>query len=162
MKKIVAVVAACLFIARGYTQQIEIYNADKLMKRASSKDSIYIISFFATWCGPCVKEIPMFNKLQQRYANKPVKIFLVSVDFKNDFPGKVEKFIKKKKLLPEVVWFSETNANEFIPKIEDSWQGSIPATLVLQPGQYFRQFWEGMIEEEQVQNVVDKQLSFFN
>lgn len=132
------------------------------MKRASSKDSIYIINFWATWCGPCVKEIHIFNELQARYAGKPVKVLLVSVDFKNDYPTKIEKFIKKKNLTPEVFWFSETNANEFIPKIEDSWQGSIPATLVLQPGQYFRQFWEGMIQIQQVTNVVDKQLTFFN
>jgi len=162
IKKAYFFIVAALFCTGSYAQNIEIYNADMLMKRATSKDSIYIINFWATWCGPCVKEIPMFNSLQERYAGKPVKIILVSVDFKNDYPSKIEKFIKKKKLTPEVVWFSETNANEFIPKIENTWQGSIPATLVLQPGQYFRQFWEGMIGIDQVTNVVDKQLTFFN
>lgn len=151
-----------LWMGHSYAQQIEVYNVDKLMKRASSKDSIYIIDFFATWCAPCGKEIHIFNELEKRYTGKRVKIILVSVDFKEDYPGKIEKYIRKRKLTPEVAWFSETNANEFIPKIDDSWQGSIPATLVLQPGQYFRQFWEGMTTIDKITNVVDKQLTFFN
>jgi thiol-disulfide isomerase/thioredoxin len=162
MKKICLLLIILGSFVKGQAQGIEIYNTDKLLKRASGKDSIYIINFWATWCGPCAREIPIFNKLQKMYWGKPVKILLVSLDYERDYPARIYKFIKKKKLLPQVVWFSDTDPNIFIPKIESSWQGSIPATLVLQPGQYFRQFWEGTITEDQVRNVIDKQLTFFN
>ena len=161
VKKITFFIGLLLLSISSHAQNIEIYNADMLMKRATSKDSIYIINFWATWCGPCVREIHIFNKLQEQYAGKPVKILLVSLDFEREYPGGIYKFIKKKKLLPQVVWFTEKDASS-LPKIEGSWQGTIPATLILQPGQYFRQFWEGMIGMDQITSVVDKQLTFFN
>ncbi|RYZ48834.1 MAG: hypothetical protein EOP49_17650 [Sphingobacteriales bacterium] len=70
------------------------------------------------------------------------------------------KFIKKKKLLPEVVWLSETNANKFIPVIEPSWQGSIPATLILYGKTSYRNFYEGEVTADQIGLLVDKQLAY--
>lgn len=162
VKKAYFIVAALLFCINSHAQNIAAYNAGTLMEHASSKDSIYIINFWATWCGPCVKEMYLFNALEQRYKDKPVKVILVSIDMRKNYPSKIEKFIKKKHLSPLVVWMDESDAKGLIPKLDDTWQGSIPATFVLQPGQYFRQFWEGPITIEQVTNVVDKQLSFFN
>lgn len=134
------------------------YDADKLMKRASDKDTLYIINFWATWCAPCVEEIHCFDTLQQRYAGKQVKVLLVSLDFKENYKVKIPAFIKKKGILPETVWFSETDANSFIPKIDNSWNGSIPATLVIQQGKEFRYFKEGKITVPEISAVVDKQL----
>ncbi|MBA3829700.1 MAG: TlpA family protein disulfide reductase [Taibaiella sp.] len=146
----------------SHAQSIPAYSAEMLMKRASNDDTIYVINFWATWCAPCVHELPEFNKLYDHFAGKPVKILMVSLDFKEGYPREIEKMAEKKKMREELVWLNETNANIFIPKIEDSWQGSIPATLVLQHGQYFRQFWEGAIKAESVENVVEKQLTYFN
>ena len=147
----------CLTL-QASAQKIPSYSADALMKRASSKDTIYVINFWATWCVPCVKELPAFDTLQARYQGKPVKVLLVSFDFKESYPQKIIGFINKKKVQPEVVWFNETNANEFIPKIDNSWSGSLPATLIIQPSKNFRSFTEGIITTGKVSAIVDKQL----
>ncbi|OJW82361.1 MAG: hypothetical protein BGO69_17390 [Bacteroidetes bacterium 46-16] len=159
MKKIIFI-AFC--VIAGYSvataQNIPAYNADALMKRASSGDTLYVINFWATWCVPCVKELPCFDTLQAKYKNKPVKVLLVSFDFKEAYPKKIGAFIKKKKVVPDVLWFTETNANEFIPKIERSWSGALPATLILQPSKKFRSFTEGTITTPVLADVIDKQL----
>ena len=139
-------------------QNIPAYDADALMKRASSGDSLYVINFWATWCIPCVKELPGFDTLQARYKDKPVKVLLVSFDFKENYPQKIRGFINKKKVRPDVLWFSETNANEFIPKIEGSWSGALPATLILQPSKKFRSFTEGVISVGGLSKIIDRQL----
>lgn len=141
-------------------QNIPSYKADVLMKRVSAdNDTLYVINFWATWCGPCIKELPEFDKLAEKYKGMPVKILLVSLDFKNDYPAKIQKFINKRKLAHEVVWLNETNANEFIPKIENEWQGSIPATLLLYPKREYRKFFEGMVKSSQLSILIDKQLA---
>lgn len=146
--------------ATGYSQQITSYKAEDLMKRVEQGgDTLFIINFWATWCGPCIKELPEFDDLANHYKGKPVKILLVSLDFKNDYPAKIQKFVTKKKLQHEIAWLNETNANEFIPKIENEWQGSIPATLLIMPSKGYRRFYEGMIKSEQVTTLIDKQLS---
>ncbi len=112
-------------------QKIKSYSADELLQRTSSPDTLYIVNFWATWCVPCVKELPSFNMVHDLYKGKPVKVLLVSFDFKEQYPAKLQAWVAKKKLHPEVVWFNETNPTEYIPKIAPSWEGGLPATLLI-------------------------------
>ena len=154
MKKILLLITIiiCTITAKA---QIAQYTADDIIHRTSSKDTLYIINFWATWCAPCVAELPEFNTLQTKYANMPVKVLLVSLDFKGDNTFKLEGFLKKKNIAPEVVWLSETNPNTFIPKIDDSWQGSIPATVIVSTSKQFKKFIEGTITTKQISKIVD-------
>jgi thiol-disulfide isomerase/thioredoxin len=163
MKKLAYIVLTVLMAGTAKAQNIQAYSADQLMNRITGKDTandtLYIVNFWATWCGPCVGEIHEFDKLHSYYAGKPVKIILASLDQKSVYPKKLSKFVHKKGLLPEVVWFNETNATYFIPKIEPRWQGSLPATLInYEKGQY-QNFYEGTITAEQIKLIVDKQLA---
>jgi thiol-disulfide isomerase/thioredoxin len=158
MKKLF--LAVLIFLSHQViAQTIPAYKAEDVMARVTHPDTLYILNFWATWCGPCVKELPEFDKLFENNKEKPVKILLVSLDFKNDLNYKVPNFIKRRKLQPEVVWLDETNANKFIPKIEEKWQGSIPATLVIFPKNEYRNFFEGTITAQQIQLLIDKQLA---
>lgn len=159
MKQLLTAITLFFSIYNTSAQTIDIYSADKLMQRVSNKDTFYIVNFWATWCGPCVGELPEFTKLENNYAGKPVKILLVSLDFRESYPKKIISFIKKKKLQQEVIWLNETNANVFIPKIEPAWQGSIPATLLLYPKNEYRSFFEGVIKAERLQTLIDKQIA---
>ena len=136
--------------------QIAAYSADDIIHRASSKDTLYIINFWATWCAPCVGELPEFNALESKYANMPVKVLLVSLDFKGDNTFKLASFLKRKNITPEVVWLSDTNPNIFIPKIDNSWEGSIPATVIVHPGKQFKKFIEGTVTEKQISKIADE------
>ncbi len=137
-----------------YAQQIPAYSAEQIIKHSSSKDTLYIINFWATWCAPCVQELPEFNALKKHYENAPVKVLLVSLDFKKDYPYKLSLFLDRQKITPEVVWLSDTDPNVFIPIIDNSWEGSIPATVIVLPGKQFKKFIEGQISERQIRKIV--------
>lgn len=154
MKKIILSCIIALWTMNAGAQ-IRSISADELIRYTSSKDTLYIINFWATWCSPCVAELPEFDALKRHYAQQPVKVLLVSLDFKEDYPYKLAGFIERKRLTPEVVWLSETNPNVFIPKIDNSWQGSIPATIMVHPGKGFRKFVEGSVSERQVSKIAD-------
>jgi thiol-disulfide isomerase/thioredoxin len=160
MKLFLSFALLMVFIVPGTAQQptLPAYNADAVLKRASAPDTVYVINFWASWCPPCVLELPEFNKLQAAYADKPVKILLVSLDFKDDYPMRLAEFVRKKRIIPEVVWFSETDPNAFLPKIDKSWEGSIPATLIIQPGKKYRKFTESTMNAGQLSTIIDAQL----
>jgi thiol-disulfide isomerase/thioredoxin len=149
-----------LFLTIGAkAQNTATYKVDDLLKRVSNKDTVYVVNFWATWCGPCVAELPVFNKVYQQYQGKPVKVLMVSLDFKESVPKKLESFITKKKLKPEVVWFNETNANDFIPKIDASWSGSIPATWIVNSAKEYSTFNEGSVTAAQLSTIIERQLA---
>ena len=158
MKRIYLLLAlsTCFYASSA---QIAPYSADDIIHRCSSKDTLYIVNFWATWCMPCVAELPEFNKLAERYAGAPVKVLLVSLDFKGDNTFKLEGFIRKKNITPEVVWLSDTDPNVFLPKIDKTWEGSIPATVIVHPGKQFKKFVEGSVTEREVSRIADKVLA---
>jgi len=154
MKNLLCVLALSAFFSiSAQAGDIPSYNTGKLTERFSGNDTVYIINFWATWCIPCVKELPEFDRLETYYSGKPVKILLVSFDFKESYPDKLDAFVKKRKLLPEVVWFNETNANEFIPKIENKWSGAVPATLIIDNRKKTRHFIEDTITFERIKEL---------
>lgn len=92
-------------------------------------DKIYVINFWATWCAPCVKELPYFEKLN--LENKNVQVILVSLDSQKDLEKKLIPFIQKKKITADVILLGDKDYNTWLNKIDQSWSGSIPATLLI-------------------------------
>jgi thiol-disulfide isomerase/thioredoxin len=96
-----------------------------------SNDKIVVVNFWATWCKPCVEELPFFEQLRKEYADQNVEILLVSLDFKTQLQKKFEPFLLERNLQSEVILFADKNANAWIPAIHEQWDGAIPATLVM-------------------------------
>jgi thiol-disulfide isomerase/thioredoxin len=93
-------------------------------------DTTYVVHFWATWCNPCMEELPNFLALDSLYRNYPIKLMLVSLDFKKDYIRKLQPLVKAKKLEDNVVVLEDNNANFWINDIEPTWGGAIPATLI--------------------------------
>ena len=105
------------------------YNGLELLL-TKNDDKTYVINFWATWCKPCVEELPAFQKLYKNYKNKNVKVILVSLDFKNQVESRLIPFIKKHNLQPKVVLMTDPDQNTWIPKVSSEWSGAIPATII--------------------------------
>ncbi len=115
--------------------QIKVYETfnefEKDFLQPTNKDTTYIVNFWATWCVPCVKELPYFEELNNKYANKKVKICLVSLDFPENVESRLVPFINKKNIKNNVVLLADSKTNVWIDKVDPSWSGSIPITLFL-------------------------------
>ncbi len=112
-------------------QSARIIKLPELRQMISKKsDDIHIINFWATWCAPCVKELPLFEKINDE--RKDVKVTLVSLDLDLDSnPEKVYKFIARKNLRSEVLLLDERDPNSWIDKVDPRWTGALPATIIL-------------------------------
>lgn len=113
-------------------QQAKIIKLQDLKQTLEAKsDNIQIVNFWATWCAPCVKEMPLFEKLTSEH-HPNIKVLLVSMDLELDpDPQKVYKFISRKNLQSEVALLDAKNPNEWINSIEKQWSGALPATIIV-------------------------------
>lgn len=93
-------------------------------------ETTYVINFWATWCLPCVKELPYFEQLNEKYKGQNVKVILVSLDLPKKVESNLIPFIKKKNLKSEIIHLNDPDANTWIEKVDKSWAGSIPATVI--------------------------------
>lgn len=113
-------------------------------------DQVKLINFWATWCKPCVKELPYFQQLHEKYPDLPM--VLVSLDKKSDASGRIARFLAQRKITIPVVVLADGRANEWIDQVNPEWSGAIPATLVFNKGQ--RMFYE--TDFESMQAIEDK------
>ena len=124
----------CIYLVlasfQGFSQKVDLLTVDKLNERLEQgKDTTYVVNFWATWCAPCIKELPHFEKLQTEKQNEKLKVLLVSVDFKSRLEKSVVPFVKKRGLKNEVFLLDETDQQVYIDRIDKTWSGAIPATL---------------------------------
>lgn len=93
-------------------------------------DTTYVINFWATWCKPCVEELPYFEQLWDEYREEKFKVILISLDFPQQIEKKLKPFILKHQLESEVWILNDSDANTWINKVSPQWSGAIPATIV--------------------------------
>ncbi|TXE16703.1 TlpA family protein disulfide reductase [Psychroserpens burtonensis] len=114
------------------TTGLKVFDFNELESYLNSKKdgNTYVINFWATWCAPCVKELPYFEALNTNYKNKNVEVVLVSLDFPKQIETKLVPFLKKRGFRSEVVILNDVDSNTWIPKVNKDWSGAIPATLI--------------------------------
>lgn len=93
-------------------------------------DYTYVINFWATWCKPCVEELPYFEQLTAKYKDQKVRVLLVSMDFPKQLQQKLVPFVQKHQLQSAVVALTDLDYNTWIPAVDDVWGGAIPVTLI--------------------------------
>jgi len=100
------------------------------MLTQKSNDTTYVVNFWATWCSPCVKEISYFEELYRKYDSSTVRVILVSLDFPNQLEKRLLPFIQEKEISAPVLLMTDLNYNGWIDRVDPTWTGALPATLI--------------------------------
>lgn len=150
-------IISCLSInyvvsAQNSVEIIKFSDLDKLMQK---DDGIYVINFWASWCGPCVVEMPYFETLAHDFRLNNVKVVFISLDFKRDLAS-VKKFVADKKINSPVYILDEPDYDSWIDKVSTQWSGSLPATLISQGSK--KEFYEQSFD---YQTLTEKIKHFF-
>ena len=137
----------------SYAQQAEVIKFDRLRSLLEEKgEKVQVINFWATWCAPCVKELPLFEALTAR--NEPtIKVTLVSLDFADEIK-KVNSFISRRKIRSEVLLLDEIDYNSWIDRVEETWGGAIPATLFINQRTGQRKFVDRELKDGELEEII--------
>lgn len=140
-----------------FSQSIQVVDFEQLQSRLELRnDTTYVVNFWATWCLPCIKEMPAFQQLHKEYASEKVKVLLVSLDFIKHIDLRLIPFIEKHQLSPEVIVLNDPDANAWIDKVSPDWSGALPATLIF--NRNFRGFYEQEFNYISLKHIVDSNL----
>ena len=119
-------------------------------------NEIRIINFWATWCAPCIKEMPYFEALPSHWEGVPIKVLFISMDLPEEADGKVPRFLERREIKNEVWILDETYFNGFIDRVDPSWSGAIPATVILGPALGARKFLEKELHEGELESILSE------
>jgi len=152
MKGKIFLILTVFFSLTGFSQEAKKIKIIEVEKMISESKGPLIVNFWATFCKPCIEEIPLFQKMLSKYEKEGLQILFVSLDLQDAYPAKVNAFIKKRKM--SAVWLDETNADYFCPKVDEKWSGAIPATLFINNGKNYRKFVEEQVSEEALEKEI--------
>lgn len=136
-------------------QEIKTYNFNELEPIFHyQNDTTYVINFWAMWCKPCVEELPYFETIRKNYINKNVKVILVSLDFGKNVEERLAKFRAKRKVNSHIVILDDPDADSWISKVDEKWDGALPATVVYKRNK--RYVFTRQVSYQDLEESIDK------
>ncbi len=139
------------------TSGIPVLDFNKLEPRLhKTNDTTYIVNFWATWCIPCRRELPDFEKINEAYRNKKIKLLLVSLDLPDNLENSLIPFIQKNNIKAEVVLLDDPNSNYWINKVDSDWEGNIPATLIYNKN--YREFFAQSLSYNKIDSILNSKI----
>jgi thiol-disulfide isomerase/thioredoxin len=125
----------------------EIYQQDN--------DTTYVVNFWATWCGPCVMEMPALVQFYHSHQNTNIRLLLISLDQPKQ-EKQVNNFIKKNNIPAPVYLLHAGKDFSWLPQVDPDWHGSIPATLIINRSKNTRLFREAPLQPGQLDFLLKK------
>ena len=152
------ILTAILIFSFAFTnanaQAIPKWKLDDLKVAISKADKPTIFNFWATFCKPCVAEIPYFQQLAKKYEKEGVQLVLISLDLSEAYPKQILSFAAKYKFTSPIKFLAETNADLFCPAVDESWSGAIPASLFVNNKTGYRKFFEEQLSKEKLEKEI--------
>lgn len=157
MKKILLPLLLILFSVEAWSQDIPIMDFDQLEPILQQEnDTLYMINFWATWCMPCVQEMPDIVKFADEMEGRKFRLILVSLDDPGDMESRIEPFVERYKIEGKVIILDDPDANSWIPKVHPDWMGAIPATIFYSSG--FREFHGEVIDYLTLKETIEPRI----
>ncbi len=156
-KRIFLIFFGAIIASNVFSQnEIKVVKIEELKKVYNKpNDTTYIINFFATWCGPCMVEMPILNKFYEEHKNTNAQLIFVSLDNAGALK-KLPTKLKKIGVQAPVYLLNESSDFSWLPYIDNRWQGSIPATMVVNSKKNIKAFFETPLEKGQLEFYLKK------
>jgi thiol-disulfide isomerase/thioredoxin len=137
------------------TLGLRVYDFEGLKPRLEQNDDrVHIVNFWATWCEPCIRELPYFEQITADYEAEEVQVLLVNLDMPSMWGPRLLPYIQKQDIKSEVVILDDPRQNSWIPRVSPQWSGAIPATVIYTKDK--REFYERQFSAEELKAELHK------
>jgi len=140
-------------VVSGNTRSVKVYDINNFAQFLSPvDDTVYVFNFWATWCEPCLKELPYFDRLAGYFKNKKIKTIFVSMDFRSKIKELLIPYIEANNIHSDVIVLNASDTKLLNSKVDSAWSGALPATLILKGNQ--KSFYTKSFTELELQKVM--------
>lgn len=120
---------------------------------SNQTDKLLLLNVWATWCGPCVMELPSFIEINRMYRGRDFEMVTISTD-KLFQKQKAFDMLKKIEASNRNFIYSGIQIYDLIEVIDEDWSGALPYTLLIEPGGKVHQRIAGTIDPQRVKKEV--------
>ncbi|HEY1115682.1 MAG TPA: TlpA disulfide reductase family protein [Chitinophagaceae bacterium] len=160
-KSIFKILTALVFLLLVYSvraQELPKWKVEDLKAAIQKTEGPTIFNFWATFCKPCIEEIPYFQELVKKYEVAGVRLVLVNLDAPDDYPARIQSFAKRFKMTAPITYLDESNADLFCPAVDEKWSGAIPASLFVNNKTGYRKFYEDQLSREELEGEIGRMI----
>ena len=119
-------------------------------------DTIYLVNFWATWCAPCLAELPAIKAVEKKYADEKFKVLLVSLDMPVQLKIRLIPFVRSNKITSTVILLDDPNQNRWIDRVDKKWSGEIPYTVIY--GKDFRDSYTQSFNYKTLDSIINHKI----
>ncbi|MBV6639241.1 MAG: TlpA family protein disulfide reductase [Cyclobacteriaceae bacterium] len=153
--KILALTLILISATASHAQEINMISLESLNKLIESPDKkLKVINFWASWCRPCIMEMPHFEAIDKTKAT----VYFITLDHPQDI-AKAQRMVEKNGIKSKVLLLDEKDADKYITAINEDWSGAIPATLFVD-ARGRKYFHEKAFDKPELENYVKKYSSY--
>lgn len=154
MKQLLSILVLFLSLQISLAQEVRVLSWKEYIPMIKpDSGQVVVVNFWATWCAPCIEELPVFDRLTKEHSDS-VRVVLTSLDHQSRLESKLFPFLAKKRVRSEVIVLDEVDFNLWMPKVNESWSGAIPATWLLFNKEQF--FHEGQLTYIELLELIEK------
>jgi thiol-disulfide isomerase/thioredoxin len=161
MKRIILKLFCCtifLTVLNAKGQEVVKWKLEDLNSAISKADKPTVFNFWATFCKPCLQELPYFQELVKKYDSSGVQLVLISLDLPEAYPQKIRTFARQHQFSAALKYLDETNADVFCPAVDSTWSGSIPASLFINNKTGYRKFFEVQLTRQNFEAELNRMI----
>ncbi len=96
-------------------------------------DKLLLINVWASWCGPCVEELPEFVTMNRMYRRRPFRLVTLSMD-EPEKKDAALKVLREKHVAADNYILTIKDRDKFADLLDKDWPGPLPHTLLIAPG----------------------------
>ena len=163
MARSIALLLVFLFFAFELSSQlygikpVKVLSFDQLEPYLSMKnDTVYLVNFWATWCAPCIAELPAIKAVEKKYSNKKFKVLLVSLDMPGHLKTRLTPFLLSNKITSDVVLLDDPDQNRWIDRIDKQWSGEIPFAVIYRKD--FRESYSQSFDFKTLDSIINRKI----
>jgi len=154
MRKFIYIISFFFSAQFALAQEVPTLLFKDILKKVENTEGLVILNVWATWCKPCVAELPHFQKVQDSLRSQGVHIIIASADFDTQIPN-IKPFLEKRSLTLDACHIKDGGESGWIDLFDPSFSGAIPATAFYLNGKKVL-FHEGDFKEEELFKIVNE------
>ncbi len=156
---------------------VETIDAAKIAKlRKNGSGKVRLFNVWATWCGPCVEEMPDLSDISRKFSRRNFELITISLDLPDE-KEKVETFLGKHRIImsdklrkaveaegrtTNNYIFAGANTNELAEALDPKWPGPVPYTILVNERGKILYRVSGMIDPVKVKNAILDQMGNYH